>query len=257
MARLRAVLAALCVAFCGFWCVTFYFSTEFWRQEANWMFGKDETDLVESISWGEPEVVEVHVGDFIGMRTDLQPKAFGAEHLSLPGPALYVFGRDLLPLRTFYKNLVAPGRMREFGQAFSIRSNLESGSWLAERGWTYKVTCDDRSRTAHLPVLFHLYYTFSNFFCHSDVAHIWRGRWRGPATDLRLWFGGTASVEISPGDTVASKPDDRWLDFKAQPEAIITIRITGPTSILAALYVVTPTLERVPYWEWVDPVALE
>lgn len=249
---LRAAAATALVAFVAAWSITFYFSDQFWKTEARWMFGNDSTDVVESIPWGQPNVVESDLGYYIAMRTDLEPKRFGLENLSLPGPALYVFSPRLFPLQEFYRSLFPPGAVNEFGRAFSIRVNEWPG--LAGHGWSYTVRCGELTRSMEIPMLFHFNFTFSGLRCAQPAEHVWRARWRGPPRDLRLWFIGAASVETAPGDTVVAAEGTRLLDFKVETGAEVTVRVSGPPHILAALYGLTRGQERVPQWEMFDPL---
>jgi hypothetical protein len=157
------------------------------------------------------------------------------------------------PLRSFYEALLKPDAVKPFGRAFAFRSNPWEINWLGEHGWSYTVICSGHSRSANIPVLFHVYYTFSDFVCTGPTEHVWRATWRGARTDMRLWFSGSASVQTD-GNLVTSEPGKPSLDFKVEPGAQITVRVAGPVQVLAALYVVTPRQERLPYWEWLDPI---
>ncbi len=251
---LRAMAASAVVAFVAVWSITLYFSDDFWRLEARWMFGTEDTDVVESIPWNEPRVVEAELGYYIAMRTDLEPTPFSVEHLSLPGPALFVFSRQLFPLYGFYRPILRPDRMKAFGQAFSVRTAEGNQEDFSSHGWSYTIDCGDLTRSTQIPTLFHVGYTFAGFRCSYPAKHVWRARWRGPASDLRLWFNGSLSIE-TPGTSITDAgARTRFVDFKVEPNAELDIRITGPAGILAALYDVSRRQEQLPYWEWVDPL---
>lgn len=253
---LRAATAFAVVSFVAVWSVTFYFSAEFWRPEARWMFDNESTDVVEAIPWNEPHVIAADLGYPISVRTDLQPTEFGVEHLALPKPALYAFGPRMGPLQAFYDALLRPGAVQSYGRSFTIRSNPWDVEWLRGHGWTYTVVCGDQRRSGEIVTLFHVFYSFSDFVCAGPTEHIWKAKWHGPQADMRLWFNGNASVQLDAGQLVSSEPGKLSLDFKAEPGAEISVRVAGPARVLAALYVVTPRLGRLPYWEWVEPVAL-
>ena len=251
----RAAAAGAVVTLAAFWSLGFFFSPDFWRPEAVWMFNNDDTELVESIPWKEPQVVEIELGQYILMRDDLKPIRFTAEHLSLPAHKLYAFGRSVYPLQLFYKPLLRSNKLQSFGDAFSVRADEQDPDWLAGHGWTYTVECGATRRTGQLPTLFHFYYTYSDVRCGRPAIHTWRGRWREPASNMRLWYGGgTLSVETSPGEKLTADGSKPSFDFHVEAGAEITIQITGRPNIMAALYVVTPINVRLPYWESVDPM---
>jgi hypothetical protein len=248
---LRAVAASALVAFVAVWSIGLYFSNDFWRAEARWMFGTDATDVADSIPWNEPSVVEADLGYYIGVRTDLEPKRFSVEHLSLPGPALFVFSPQMYPLYQFYRPILRPDRVKPIGKAFSVRTAEWDQQDFAGHGWTYTVACGETMRSAQIPTLFHVGYTFADLACGYPAKHVWRAKWRGPASDLRLWFNGSLSIEIAGVETI--NPGARSFDFKVEPDTELVIRITGPPGILAALYDVSRKQEQLPYWEWLDP----
>jgi hypothetical protein len=76
-----------------------------------------------------------------------------------------------------------------------------------------------------------------------------------PAADRVEQIPGDVFVETSPGVVITPPPSATSFDFKVQTGAMVTIRVVGAPLVLATLYVVTPSQERLPYWEWVEPVA--
>jgi hypothetical protein len=255
---LRLALAAAVVAGVAFWSTTFYFSDRFWNNEAKWMFGNDLTDLTESIPDNEPRVFEADLGYFLEMRRDLMPRVrpFAAEHLFLDGPALYVFGVEFAALRPFYEGLFPASAIQTFGRAFSVRVGHGDTTWLRRYGWAYRATCGDKVRQEQLPTLYHVGYSFSDFVCWQPSEHAWKGKWLGPPSSLRLWFGGNQASVSTGGKEIRPQPREPALTFNVEKDAEVTIRIVGSANPLASLLVITPQTERLPYWEWVEPVAL-
>ena len=221
------------------------------------MFDSESTDVVESIPIGQPRVFEADLGHFIDIRTDLKPQPFSAENLFVDGPALYVFGPQLWPLRQFYESLFPSSAIQTFGHAFSVRIPEWETSWLRRYGWAYRVKCGDLVRQEQVLTLFQVGYTFSNFNCGLPMEHLWRARWLGPPSKLRFWHAlNEAKVTTSPGREFASSKDSQSIDFEVETGAEILIREIGARTVLGTLYVRTPMSERLPYWEWVEPIPL-
>jgi hypothetical protein len=256
---LRALSAAVIVSFVSVWSVTYYFSEEYWLGESQWMFDFESTDVVESIPTDAPRIFQADLGNYIAVRTDLgsRVKPFSVDHQFIDGPGVYVFSARLTTLRPFYETLLPPGAIKSYGRAFSISLGPWDNKWLRKHGWSYQVTCDDVVRQGQTIALFQFFYTFSGFDCDHPAEHLWRGRWLGPSTNLRLWYGeGSVSITTSPGGTIESsgKPS---VDFSVETGAEVTIRMTGAARTLSTLFVVTPRQERLPYWEWVEPLDLD
>ncbi len=255
---LRALLATVVVCFVSLWSVTYYFSQDYWYEESQWMFEYESTDLAESIPNDAPRIFEADLGNYIAIRTDLEPriKSFAVDNQFIDGPGVYAFSARLATLRPFYETLLPPKAIKSYGRAFAISVGPWDNKWLRQHGWSYQVTCDQVTRKGQVIVLFQYFYTFAGFNCDHSVEHLWKGRWLGPPTTLRLWYGeGSVSVTTSPSETTSSsgKPS---LDFSVETGAEVTIRMVGATHTLATLYVVTPRQERLPYWEWVEPLDL-
>ena len=256
---LRATLAAAVVAYAGFWSVNYYFSSEFWRDDARWMFDSDSTDVVESASVDDFRVFAVDLEGFIALRTDLKSKVtpFGVDDLYLNGPGRYLFSGRLISLKQFYEAIIPRENIASFGRAFSIRVGPWNNDWLRRHGWTYQIRCGDIVRSGPILTLFHLFYTFRDVNCDEPAQHLWKGRWLGPTSQLRVWFGDSLASVTTPLGTVTATAGTPSLDFNAEPGDEITIQVASSARALMTLYVVTERQERLPHWEWVEPLPLE
>jgi hypothetical protein len=255
----RAAAVAAAVGFVGVWSTSYYFSDGFWEESGRSMFDTDATDLVESIPPNAPRVFEADLAVFAQMRTDLAPRVepLTPDRMYLDRPGLYVFGPRLGVLRPFYEALFPSTAIQVFGSAFSVAVGEQDYRWLREHGWAYRVVCGDSVRNENIMVLYHLYYPLSGFTCPGPVDHTWAAKWLGPPSTLRLWMAGNAvTVRTSPGYVFDVPPDVSPFDFPVQSGAIITLTSTGAPNIAAALLVRSHGVERVPYWEWVEPVDL-
>ena len=110
---------------------------------------------------------------------------------------------------------------------------------------------------AVVPTLYHLYFSLADTqACAGPLEHVWHGRWLGPPTELRLRFGGAVRVRTSRGVDLAKEGPETWIDFPVETGAEVEIRLTARWRVIAALYAPTAVAERVPYWEWVEPLPI-
>lgn len=254
---LRAMVAAVVIAVTGFQSISLYFSDRFWNNEARWMFDSDATDVVESIPADEQRIFAVDLGYLIDMRTEIKPRVqpFNVENLFLDGPALYAFSANFWPLRVFYEPLLPADAIKTFGEAFTVRIGWWDTQWLRRYGWTYQATCGDIVRQTRIPTLFQNGYTFKDLNCKPPIEHLWKAKWLGPPSRLRLWHGlSEVKVTTSPGSDYFGTKNGESVDFDVQTGAEITVRIVGGQNVLATLYTMMPQSERLPFWEWVEPI---
>jgi len=212
--------------------------------------------------------------EFEGLSVDSWGPADGAG-------AIYAFDWLAGPLRPFYEQLVGSDRVHAFGRAFTV--SLEEGqwSWIKKHGWAYEAHCGTAVQRAVVPVLYHQLFGFAqlpcgsnaraaeqtchfqNFFgfaqqqCNVPITHVWRGRWKGPAAHLRLYFSGEATVETTRGLSITRRGGEVSLDFSVDPDDVLRVTLmTPPMESPPAAWVmeITGMTERVPVWELVEPI---
>jgi hypothetical protein len=252
-----ALVSAAVVAVVGVQSVRSYFSPDFWWEGSRWIFDWERTGVVEAIPEPPPpRVVSSDLGNYIAMRSDLQPRVenLSVENWIPSGPWVYVFGARAEALQAFYLDLLGPTLVRQSGRAFSVQFDSRDWSWLRQHGWSYEARCGDAVLSGQVPTLFHLFFSFRRLACEQPVTHTWRGTWLGPAARLRFRFSGHATIETSTGFVAEQDTPNGYLDFPADPGTAVTVRLVTQPNVLAVLYDVSVSgIERLPYWESVAP----
>jgi hypothetical protein len=258
----RGVITAAVVGVAGVQSVLYYFSPAFWPPETRGLHEWERTELAEALpSPPHPRVIAMkQIGYFIGpwAATDSNYELLSVENWYPPNnqPSIYAFTIQGGPLAPFYADLFGYQRIRHFGRAFMVKLEARDWSWLREHGWSYEAQCGATVRTGQVPTLFHAFITFKGFGCSEPMTHVWRGRWMGPATVLRLLFSGKAVVE-GPNGRLADKAGyETAADFTVEPGTDLTITLTTQppeNDVMALLMEVTPAGEVVPIWERVNP----
>lgn len=262
--RVRVLASVALVAIVGWSSVRFYFSDEFWPTETRWKFDEPRTALIESLS-SPPAPKVVFMRQITFFRDPRRLLTQDDTELSVdnwfPGDqgAIYAFTFEGLPLRPFYDQLFGPKRVESFGATFKVTVEPGDWSWLRQRGWSYETRCGDQTRRGQVPVLFQPQLTFAGLNCDEPLQHIWRARWDGPPTPVRLRASSSAVVEAGKQrlETGPVLGDDAFVDFTAEPG--MEIRVTATTAklqpwIYIGLFERSAAGERLPAWERAVPV---
>ena len=263
--RVLRTLATLVVAglACG-WGVWFYFSPAFWPVESLSVFGQERTAVVDALPLPpHPQrlIVMKHLGYYFGARTlvDQNYEVMTVDNwVPADGTAaIYAFDPFAAPLRPFYERLVGSDRVQQVGRAFIVSMEAREWSWIKRHGWAYEARCGDQVQRAIVPTLYQELLGFRTLVCNDPITHVWRGRWKGPTTQLRLRFNGTGKVETPRGVSVTKVGEQMTIDFSAEPDDELRVTLVNSppdTSPLAHVVEVTPMTERVPFWESVDAI---
>jgi len=255
-----AAVTTIAVAVVGFQSVRLYFSDDFWPAFSRGRFNWESTAVVEALPLAPPKHPPLVVMRQIGYFFD--PHALvdaNFEYLTVDnwfppsGPSIYAFAADAGPLQSFYETLVGARSVETFGNAFIVRFAAQDWSWLRQHGWTYEARCGDQLRRAQVPTLFQPLVTFEPYPCPGPITHVWRGRWMGPRTQLRVRSFGPVVIETSGGRVNPPL-------FTAQPDMDITVTtVTQPPDPrpVIGLYESTPVGDRLPHWEWVNPQLID
>jgi hypothetical protein len=252
-----ALLSTAAVLVIGAQSVHLYFSPKFWPVGSRWIFDWENTGVVEALPVPPPpRIVQTDLGFYAAMRWDLpQPiEELTVDNWIPTGPSTYLFGWRTSPLQAFYESLLGPQRVQQSGRGFVVNFDSHDWSWLRQHGWTYEAQCGQTVRRGQVPTLIHVFYTFASFFCNGPAQHTWSGRWMGPASQLRLRFSGHAVVRTPDGVLAEGEGPENILDFSVDPGMDLTITLTTQPNPLTALYLMGTGTERLPYWEWVDPL---
>jgi hypothetical protein len=261
--RLRVAAAIIVAAVASGWGMWSYFSPQFWPVESLWVFSTDRTDIVEALP-APPHprlIVMKQLGYYFGPRTliDHAYEALSVDNWVPQDGAASIYAFDPLgaPLRPFYEQLVGDGRIKAYGQAFTVSFEAGQWSWIRRHGWAYEAHCGSAVQRALVPVLFFARIGFDKLYCTERITHTWHGRWQAAATQLRLYVNGEGTVETSRG--ILTKRDGEWvsIDFAVEPQDEIWVTlVTEPpdSSAQVSLREVTPGTERLPLWESVDPI---
>ncbi len=258
---LRTVMTVTVVLIVSVQSLRLYFSDDYWLQQARWLFDSEKTSLVESL----PEAPHAHfivarqLGYYFHPRTliDSDYEILGVGNWYPPsGRAVtYLYEQHQAPLRGFYDALLGPERVKTFGRCFSVDFPAGDWSWLRQHGWTYEAHCGPRVWRAQVPALLQTGLSFSTLHCGSSVTHVWRGRWTGPATTLRLKWSGAGTVYTPNGRVVQKAGFEQMAEFTVEPDWIVTVNVTLDLgwSMFTELFEVTPTGERLPPWDHISP----
>jgi hypothetical protein len=260
--RHAAVVTAVLAV--GWLSINFYFSNGFWRTETHWLFDWHRTELVQSLPLPAtgPVVMMEQVGYFRDPRKLVAPND---QDLSvdnwLPGEqgGTYAFATEALGLRPLYEHVLGPTRVQAYGGTFTVVFEPRDWSFLRQHGWSYTARCDQTVRTALVPALYHPPLTFAGFACDRASEHLWRGKWVGPATTLRLRTKSPSVLRTRRGEIVGQQIGDfHVLNVEVEPgdelTAATTVQGFHPT-VYATLTELDPLGERVPLWEYVVPIA--
>lgn len=261
---LRAILAAALVVVAGVQSVRFYFSPDFWLPSSLWVFDRERTALMEELPLPPhpPLVLTRSFGYFGAPRSHYETNSAPLDAANWWPPdgteALYAFDQNFAPLLPAYQRLFGVDAVRSFGHAFIVRVPAADWSWLRAHGWAYDVSCAGRDWRGQVPFLYHFNVNFPNFEC-SGSTHTWRGRWLGPATEMRLRYSGDLEIRAGARDVVRGEGWEAESAFHIDPGAEVTIRLRppGPALHLAVLWQVTPAGNRAPPFEWVEPLAAD
>jgi len=240
--------------------IALYFSPSFWPPDSLGVFDWERTAVMEALPAGSRSrlIVAPDMDPFIGLlgTVDTNYEFLGVENWfpSDRVDSIYAFGSANNALLAFYEQLLGSRRVQSFGRAFVV--NIEAGnwSWLRQHGWMYEVRCGTQVKQGLVPTLHHISLSFRTFSCNGAATHIWRGRWMGPPAQLRLRFSGSVTVDSSRGRLVEKEGRETNQDFNVDQGTELTVTLTpagtGPVAVLQ----VTPAGERLPAWEWVDPI---
>ena len=260
--RVRRVASAALVVLVGWWSVRLYFSEQFWPPETRWVFDAPRTALFESLPLPPgPQVIMMRqVTFFRDPRRLVTPNdvQLAVENWFPPDQgAVYAFSAEAVALRPFYEQLLGATRVQSFGWTFSVTFEPRDWSWLRQHGWSYETHCGGQTLRGQVPTLFLPNFTFGELACAEPAQHIWRARWDGPTTPLRLRAEGHAVVEAGSARFESGAAVDTIVDFTAEPGMDIRITVTTPHPqpwVYAALLERTPAAERVPAWERATPL---
>jgi hypothetical protein len=178
----------------------------------------------------------------------------------LPGEqgGTYGFSTEALGLRPLYEHLLGPTRVTAFGGAFTVFFEPRDWSFLRQHGWSYTARCAETERTGLVPALLHPPLTFSGFACDKASEHVWRGKWVGPPTTLRLRTRTPSVVTTPQGEIVGQQIGEFYvLNIEVKPGDALTAAITVQgffPSVHATLTELDPLGERIPLWENVVPI---
>jgi len=238
----------------------FYYSPAFWNAESVSIFDPERTKLVEALPWPpHPRLIlaeELAIFFFPRAQHGEEYETLSVDNWIPPDgtAAIYGFGARSAALRPFYEQLLGYRRVEGFGRAFLVRLESREWSWLRNHGWTYEAHCGPEVRRAHVLALFKASMFFDRFPCAGSVRHVWRGRWAGPTSRLRLYTFGTAVVELSDGQRFEGGRGEA-IDFTVDRGLEVTVTVdTEHRFVDAALVELTPVGERVPSWENIDPL---
>jgi len=263
---IRAAAAVIVVLIVGFQSTRLYFSYDYWQEASRWLFDWERTALIEALPPAPHPtfVVMREVGFYFQPLAQVDPNW---EPLSVENwipvahrPAIYLIDWSSGRLRPFYESLVGSERIQGFGRAFLVHIDGRDWSWMKQHGWNYEAHCGSAVWRGQVPTLYHHALTFRNMVCGQPITHIWRGRWNGPETTLRLKWTGAAVVDTTQGRMVEQQGFERVADFGVEPESIITVSITlAPEASFLAELLELPSedAEVVSRWERVSPVDLE
>ena len=254
-------LAAIAIGIASLQSIHLYFSPAFWPAESGGKFDAETTAIAESIPLPVPGrfIAMPQLGTTLSLR-QLVDKNYEQLNVDnwLPsgaGPWTYAFSAHSAELLPFYENLVGPDRVQAFGRSFVVRLEHGDWSWLQQHGWTYEVYCNGDERHGHVLALYHTEFTFAELHCApGPLTHIWRGRWNGPDTTLRLYFSGTASVDTPLGRALEKDGYQTSATFVVQPGMDLTVTLTKPGAATIGRLEVTPAGERVPVWDRISPI---
>lgn len=269
--RLRNGLAAAFVAIVAAQSVSFYFSPSFWRPQSAFVFDADKTAVVEAVPM--PPHPRLVYDD--GLAWHFAPRRlYGGpiEPLTVENwyppngeERIYVFQPANGMLSYFYQGVLGSDRVERFGRAFLARVPSADWSWLRRHGWTYEARCGDTVRRGQVPLLFHVETSFAGDTCRDGSLHVWRGRWLGPAEEVRFAFDGDAQVATPHGILTLNQyegiaePSGRFHRsgvFAVSPgdEIEVRLHVRPGEEVFAALYRLFPAPERLPRFEWVEPL---
>jgi hypothetical protein len=260
--RVPAALLVIVVAIVQ--SVLLYFSPQFWPVESRNVFDWERTAVVDAIPLPpHPHLILMkHLRYYFGPRMlidhDYELHEVGNWIPPNGVPTLYAFDRNAGGLRLFYEHILGRDRVQAFGRAFIVTMERGDWSWLREHGWSYEARCGTEVRRILVPVLYHELLGFDTLDCKEPITHSWRGRWLGPAENLRLHFNGVAAVETSSGVALKQDGSEATLDFAVQSNDEVHITVITPPpdpAVSAQVMIVTPLGERVPEWELVSPIA--
>jgi len=258
--RLRTVTVWLVLAIVSVQSLRLYFSPAFWAPATRATFDWETTALVDAIPLPAEGrlVVMSQVGYFFDPRAqiDRNYEYLAVENWFPQGsvPSTYAFAAQAALLRPFYEGLLGPHRVESFGRAFLVRFERRDWDWLRQHGWSYEARCGDAVAKGTVPTLFQPSLDFREIHCGGPITVTWRGRWLGPAAQLRLLFSGSAVVETSGQRILERAGEQTGAAFSVQPDTPISVSVTARQPLWAGLLELSPAGERIPPWERVSPL---
>jgi hypothetical protein len=258
--RLRAALSAALILVTGVWSVRYYFSDAFFPPWSRWVFDADRTAVLEALPTPLDRrlIFAPSLGYTYAARSwyDTQSQSLHASNFFPPleGDVLYAFDQNFRPLQPLY--LAAFGsRVQIFGGGFLVALEKGDWSWLRRYGWAYQTLCQGHARSAQLPALFQVKFTFPELHCATPIVHTWIGRWRGGAAQLRMRYTGKLKVTSERATLLEGDGWEAQGDFRAEPDDLLTLTLEVPVGapVLAALTEVIPSGERAPLLSSITP----
>lgn len=261
--RTRIAAAGGVFAITAFFSLRLFFSTDFWRPESAWVFDAARWNLAETLPPAPHErlIVTRDMGYYVAPRAALDPADYeilSSDNWYPPKQErlLYAFGPQFSALQGHYVSLFGEKRVRSFGPAFSLQIEENDWSWMREYGWSYEMTCGEETFRGQIPFLF-LQDVAAARNCAVTPTHVWRGKWLGPPSELRILSRGEFEVKVDDAVVGRQQGWDLLVDFPVKTGSTVELRVAAlaGAELVAKLTRKTPTGEQVPYLEWVAPLS--
>jgi hypothetical protein len=257
-ARIGTALVVLVIAVQGVW---LYFSPASWPAGT---FEVARSGLVESLPppWSpRPRLIadRTLVDELVISRYNSEPLTI--ENWIPPSgePLIYAFNAPLLV--PFYTQLFGASRVRNFYGAFRVDLEPRDWSWLRQHGWVHEIRCGTKVWQAQVPTLYRgSGWVFQDMQCLGPRTLVWRGRWLGPPSTLRLFCTGPGTVDTSGRRVVDKSGLEHFAEFHVEPGMPIAVTVVEASEDPVWLLEVTPLKEvtpfggRIPAWENVGPL---
>jgi len=256
---LRAASAAIFLTAATVASARLYFSPTFWTPDARTAFDADRTAVVEHLP--NPMPAHVIIGQDMREFLFLPPPTTVVEPLSLanwwpPVAATYVFPPTAAMLAPLYHQLF-PGRVQQFGQAFLVTVDGQSpDKVLGPYGWQQTVICQGViAHSGVVPAVFTLAIGPVHPACRGvGMTYVWKGRWEGPDTTMRLDFTGKAVVSVDHQVAVSQEGYEQHAAFAVPHGSDVAIAVVSePSGPHATLVEVLPDQFRMPSADHVLP----